>query len=1251
MPRSAPPPANAAAQPVHDPTVEPVSLHRKEGAVKGRTWPDRWLAALLCAVLAGAATAQAQPPALDAPASATALRLTSAAWADQILAPCREAASAVRAADAALGQTLAAGGFARDDARLLQREVAARAKAATAARRAALSRLTTLLFAFKARVRVRGDRQSMADLVEDLLERADPCGIEAVERTLLARAFGLPASGPVATRLDREGAFTALEGEFRAIVDAGGDAATAFARLRPAPGDDPLPDIEATLRAALAGEGAAPVDAEALAGVMTLMPLILEPLRVRFYLHGTIDALEGALGVTLSDAVDRHLFQLVETQLFRTLDDMRTLRARPPERIVALVAPLLDDWFRHTVLPDVTRRLLADPHEAFWFFVQSGAVVDRGRVFDTSEVSTEAPRFTLRALAGVSLVDAHARLAATVLPARYRAAFATVQASGREFSLDAEAVAGIIAAGRLAPDLDRRVRAILLDDDRSGRVSVVDAYTPLLRDASHTRGRLDRTAVRAAVRVVVEAKARHLATVIDGLVRDDGRNDTALDAYLRTATALMLERERRQATESAFQEESHGAAVGLVVRRFLGNALPVDLPVPGGVTGPEFSALIRALAPLNRDSRHTPLGAPIERIAFVHDGREYHDALVTVIDTAQDFLNISAFDWKTDTGGREVAYRLMAKTLGIDGPAFTAFVDRFSRGLPMEPGGEPLALYDVPTTRLKDLLVWHAFMTSDAADVREVRAAALAAGATLTCDAVRACGSLEALAAVAGAHFDPADAREAHARAWQVYARIDALFAERPSTPATVRPRRALRDWVEDTGALRRFVHRYGRRRADRPDQPFPIAIVADGKQNVFNVRWGEPSQQFPFVVTEPVRDIYFVLLEFDIRLVLWKAPIEFPWNVGPVPWPGRRAGGWLPIPFVPWPWMQSVPGFAWAGTLTSLALQWALASDVRMWWGSVNHTKSWSNEHMALESGMGMGSKYFNAFETHKTWHDMGVLVEGAVVDDVNDHFVQVFNEARVNNGGLSAARGTRIPRLRYDDYPVGHPAGTVAEGPEAWLLTTHPERGDASYRGVYVAALAAATTSIHIENSFFSDPLIAGVLMHKAREFRSRADCEGVGVHTCAARRRDAVQIHVVLPDSSDKPIVDAVGAADFFEMLSLGIRVHRWNPRLGWSASRMLHSKVWLVDYQPGRGGLTYVGAANATQRSHLADNEAGIVTNDPAFARDVYERLFVPDLTVASRRENGEAFRVTRASNPIVAGSRWLRRLLVELLWMI
>jgi len=316
-----------------------------------------------------------------------------------------------------------------------------------------------------------------------------------------------------------------------------------------------------------------------------------------------------------------------------------------------------------------------------------------------------------------------------------------------------------------------------------------------------------------------------------------------------------------------------------------------------------------------------------------------------------------------------------------------------------------------------------------------------------------------------------------------------------------------------------------------------------------------------------------------------------------------------------------------------------------------VNHTKSWSHESMALESGMGMGLKYFNQFERHRTWHDMGVVVQGPAVADVNDHFVQVFNEARVNNRGLPGSRGVAIPRLRYADYVAADPGAAAAKASRAWVLTTHPEQGDSNYRGVLVAALAAARHNIYIENSFFSDPLIARLLMHKAREFRGRVSCARLAEHECSARMADAVRIHLVLPDSSDKPIVDAVGTSDFHDMLRLGIKVHRWHPDTGWSATRMLHSKVWLIDYEPGRSGIAYVGAANATQRSHLADNEAGILSDDPAFATQIYTRVFEPDITEASRVESGETFRTVRASNSVVRTSRWLRRLLVDLFWFI
>jgi len=216
------------------------------------------------------------------------------------------------------------------------------------------------------------------------------------------------------------------------------------------------------------------------------------------------------------------------------------------------------------------------------------------------------------------------------------------------------------------------------------------------------------------------------------------------------------------------------------------------------------------------------------------------------------------------------------------------------------------------------------------------------------------------------------------------------------------------------------------------------------------------------------------------------------------------------------------------------------------------------------------------------------------------------------------------------------------------SWVLTTYPEDNDYNYRGIFMAALAAARKNIYIENAFFSDPLVAHMLVRKAREFRARVSCEGLDPAACAELRAEGVQIYLIVPDSSDKPIIDAVGTADFHEMLHLGVKIYRWNPQQGWSARKSLHSKAWLVDYEPGQPALSYVGSANATQRSHVADNEVGILTTSPALADSLYERLFAPDLLTDSRRESPEHFHVVQA-RPAVRASKSLQKLLVNLFW--
>jgi len=143
--------------------------------------------------------------------------------------------------------------------------------------------------------------------------------------------------------------------------------------------------------------------------------------------------------------------------------------------------------------------------------------------------------------------------------------------------------------------------------------------------------------------------------------------------------------------------------------------------------------------------------------------------------------------------------------------------------------------------------------------------------------------------------------------------------------------------------------------------------------------------------------------------------------------------------------------------------------------------------------------------------------------------------------------------------------------------------------------------------------------------------------------------VNIHLVLPDVTDKPIADVLGTPELHELLHLGGKVYRWNPGLGWSARKMLHTKAWLIDYEEEKPTLAYLGSANLTQRSHLADNETGVLSLSPEFAREVYERIFNHDISSDSRLETMETFHIRWSENALVRSARALRKLFVNMFW--
>ena len=92
---------------------------------------------------------------------------------------------------------------------------------------------------------------------------------------------------------------------------------------------------------------------------------------------------------------------------------------------------------------------------------------------------------------------------------------------------------------------------------------------------------------------------------------------------------------------------------------------------------------------------------------------------------------------------------------------------------------------------------------------------------------------------------------------------------------------------------------------------------------------------------------------------------------------------------------------------------------------------------------------------------------------------------------------------------------------------------------------------------------------------------------------------------------------------------------------------HSKLFLIDYEPEKPSVAYVGSANATQRSHLSDNEIGILSTSSEFAAQVCEKVFRWDTAKDSHRESVENFHVVLGSNPLVRSAQFLRSFWVSL----
>ncbi len=194
--------------------------------------------------------------------------------------------------------------------------------------------------------------------------------------------------------------------------------------------------------------------------------------------------------------------------------------------------------------------------------------------------------------------------------------------------------------------------------------------------------------------------------------------------------------------------------------------------------------------------------------------------------------------------------------------------------------------------------------------------------------------------------------------------------------------------------------------------------------------------------------------------------------------------------------------------------------------------------------------------------WRDTGIMVEGPAVADIEHSFAEIWS-----------TMGPPLPAEEVPGRSSIHAAGDT---------------------NVRVVASIPNTAGL-----FRLDQLIAAV----ARQSLWLTDAYFLGltpyVQALRAAARDGVDVRLLVPGSTDIPIIRAVSRAGFQPLLEAGVRIFEWN-------GPMLHAKTAVADSRWAR-----IGSSNLNISSWLGNYELDVAVEDENFAMAM-ERMYLEDL---------------------------------------
>ena len=262
--------------------------------------------------------------------------------------------------------------------------------------------------------------------------------------------------------------------------------------------------------------------------------------------------------------------------------------------------------------------------------------------------------------------------------------------------------------------------------------------------------------------------------------------------------------------------------------------------------------------------------------------------------------------------------------------------------------------------------------------------------------------------------------------------------------------------------------------------------------------------------------------------------------------------------------------------------------------WLSRNHRKTLTVDgRIGFITGLCIGQMWIGDPPKVEPWRDTGVSVRGPAVADIESAFAHVWSLA-----------GAPIPEdeiATRDSIP--------AEGNMSLrIVATVPVTAGMMRLDQLVAALAR-------DHLWLTDAYYAGTTSY---------------VQALRAAAMDGVDVRLLLPNSSDIPIVRPLSRAGYRPLLEAGVRIFEWN-------GSMLHAKTAVAD-----GRWSRVGSTNLNIASWFGNCEIDALVEDEGFGREMTE-MFLEDLANSSevvldtRKKLSRAEKINRPRHRAAGGS--------------